>query len=177
MKRLGLFVDLSNLYMTVLRLFETKENPNPKIDFRKYYHYFDEYGKVSFAMAFGAFVEGEEDSLIHFNYHLRKTGFIYSYKKIKEYTNENRFKRKADQDVDITISAIRNIDKYDVFILGSGDGDFLPLIEYLKEKEKTIFIFASKISRELKEKSDEFFTITPDILFVGDTITPKFIAE
>ena len=44
--------------------------------------------------------------------------------------------KKADWDVGIVIDAIRASNNVDVIVLVSGDGDFIPLIEYLKNKGK-----------------------------------------
>ncbi len=61
-------------------------------------------------------------------------------------------------DVEITIDALHNIDKYNIAILFSGDADFLALVNYLKNRGKKIFIFSSQgsISHELKTSGNGY---------------------
>jgi uncharacterized protein (TIGR00288 family) len=67
--------------------------------------------------------------------------------------------KKADWDVGITIDAVRLSDAFiDVIILVTGDGDFVPLVEYLKHKGKQVEViaFGKSTSSRLKESADEF---------------------
>ncbi|MBN2853916.1 NYN domain-containing protein, partial [Patescibacteria group bacterium] len=61
-------------------------------------------------------------------------------------------KEKGDMDVEITVDAMYHIDKYDAVIFFSGDSDFLPLINHLKNNDKKIYILSSRnnISEELR---------------------------
>ncbi len=40
--------------------------------------------------------------------------------------------KKGDWDVGITLDAIRLAPRLDAIVLASGDGDYIPLVEYLK---------------------------------------------
>ena len=64
-------------------------------------------------------------------------------------------------DVEITIDAIHNINKYDIACFFTGDCDFLPLITYLKNNNKKVYIFSAKdsISHELKTGANGYFDI------------------
>ena len=64
-------------------------------------------------------------------------------------------------DVEITIDAIHNIQKYNTAILFSGDADFLALVNYLKSVGKKVYIFSSKdnISHELKTGGNAYFDL------------------
>jgi uncharacterized LabA/DUF88 family protein len=66
--------------------------------------------------------------------------------------------KKADWDVGITVDAIRIAPSVDTIILGSGDGDFLQLVEYLKNQGKRVEViaFGKSASSRLKEMVDEF---------------------
>ncbi|MBI4225247.1 MAG: NYN domain-containing protein [Candidatus Sungbacteria bacterium] len=48
---------------------------------------------------------------------------------------------KGNMDVEITIDAMHNIQKYDVAAFFSGDADFLALVNYLKNNGKKVYIF------------------------------------
>ena len=69
--------------------------------------------------------------------------------------------KKADWDVGIVIDAIRTAPGVDVVILCSGDGDFIPLVEYLKNQGKRVEVMAfdRTTSSALKEAADEFIDL------------------
>ncbi|MBX4201053.1 NYN domain-containing protein, partial [Candidatus Parcubacteria bacterium] len=79
--------------------------------------------------------------------------------------------KKADWDVGIVIDAIRTAASLDVIILCSGDGDFIPLVEYLKNQGKRVEIaaFGKTTSSKLREVADEFIDL--------DLETDKFLLK
>ena len=72
-----------------------------------------------------------------------------------------KIKPKCNFDVEIAIDALDHINNYDAFILGSGDGDFTPLIEYLKSKGKTVIVLSwrDRLSSILRESTPNIVTI------------------
>jgi len=76
--------------------------------------------------------------------------------------------KKADWDVGIVIDAIRTAASLDVIVLASGDGDFIPLVEYLKNQGKRVEIlsFGKTTSLKLKEIADEFIDLDLDEKFL-----------
>lgn len=70
--------------------------------------------------------------------------------------------KKADWDVGMTIDAIRLTDLViDAIVLITGDGDFLPLVEYLKGKGRQVEVaaFGKSTSLKLKEAADDFIDL------------------
>ena len=69
--------------------------------------------------------------------------------------------KKADWDVGIVIDAIRTSPGLDVIVLVSGDGDFISLVEYLKNQGKRVEVmaFGKTTSSKLKEIADEFIDL------------------
>ena len=69
--------------------------------------------------------------------------------------------KKADWDVGITVDAIKTAPSVDVIVLVSGDGDFIQLIEYLKNQGKRteVIAFGRSASSRLKEIADEFIDL------------------
>ena len=62
---------------------------------------------------------------------------------------------KSNFDVEISVDALRLMEKYDTFCLFSGDSDFSYLAQYLKKKRKKIIIVASgQVFHTLKELAD-----------------------
>ena len=77
--------------------------------------------------------------------------------------------KKADMDVDITIDAVCLADEVDVICILSGDGDYVPLIHYLKDKgvRTEVMGFERNTSSHLKRTVDEFYPITDDLLIAN----------
>jgi uncharacterized LabA/DUF88 family protein len=69
--------------------------------------------------------------------------------------------KKADWDVGITVDAIRIATSCDTIVLCSGDGDFIQLVEYLKNQGKRVEVvaFGRSSSARLKETADEFIDL------------------
>ena len=73
--------------------------------------------------------------------------------------------KKADWDVGIVIDAIRIAPSIDALVLASGDGDFIPLVEYLKNQGKRVEVmaFGQTTSSKLKEAADEFIDLEKNL--------------
>jgi len=78
--------------------------------------------------------------------------------------------KKADWDVGLAIDAIRLAPRVDAIVLVTGDGDFVPLVEYLKEGEyglqTEVMAFGRSASGKLKEKADEFIDLGSNSKFL-----------
>lgn len=77
--------------------------------------------------------------------------------------------KKADWDVGLAIDAIKMAPKMDAIVLATGDGDFVPLVEYLKGQgcQVEVIAFGRSASARLKESADEFIDMDED--------TPTFL--
>lgn len=67
----------------------------------------------------------------------------------------NIYEKKGDLDAELIIDALKNLDNFDTCILMSGDSDFAPLVDELKERGKWVIVMSTKhhISRELIERA------------------------
>jgi len=104
-----------------------------------------------------------EAQLVLFGKHLQRVRFykkleFFGYrlflKPVKLFEQEDEStKRKADCDVDMTVKVIREKDNFDRAIILSGDGDFLPVLKYLRElgKEITILARGPRTAREIRQ--------------------------
>lgn len=73
--------------------------------------------------------------------------------------------KKADWDVGLAVDAIAMSPKLDTIIIVSGDGDFVPLVEYLKINQGCqveAVSFGKSSSSKLKEVVDEFIDLDED---------------
>ena len=73
--------------------------------------------------------------------------------------------KKADWDVGLAIDAVRLSESYlNAIVLVSGDGDFVPLVEYLKAKgiQAEVVAFARSTSQRLQEAAEDFIDLGSD---------------
>lgn len=155
MRRLGIFIDVSNLYYSISKRY------NGKLDYSKLMKFLKDIGDVKRAIAYGAQIGNKASSFI---YCLKGLGFETKYKKPKTYERENISYRKADWDVGITIDVIDNINDFDIIILGTADGDLLPLVDWIKKQNKEVIIVACNISSRLKTVASRFIEIPESLL-------------
>ena len=73
--------------------------------------------------------------------------------------------KKADWDVGLAVDAITAAPSLDTVILFTGDGDFIPLVEYLKVHDGCqveVVSFGKSTSGRLKESADHFLDLDND---------------
>lgn len=73
--------------------------------------------------------------------------------------------KKADWDVGMAIDAVRLADSaIDTIVLVTGDGDNVPLVEYLKGKGRQVEVvaFGKSTSARLREVADDFIDLGED---------------
>ena len=82
--------------------------------------------------------------------------------KIKDIQEFSSGAKKADWDVGIAVDAIKLSSKVDVVILMTGDGDFVPLVEYLHNHGVLVeaAAFGESTNAQLKTVVDNFFDIS-----------------
>ena len=110
-----------------------------------------------------------EEKLALFNHHLKRVRFYlklaeFGYqmllKPVKTYTNTNGdVERKANCDVDMTLYMMRDCNECARAIFLSGDGDFLPVLKYLKENKKEVVVLARapRTARQIKQFAGDKF--------------------
>ncbi len=66
--------------------------------------------------------------------------------------------KKANWDIDLAVDAIKLAPKLDAIILATGDGDFVPLVEYLQNVgcQVEVVSFGKSSSAKLIEAADDF---------------------
>lgn len=70
--------------------------------------------------------------------------------------------KKADWDVGMAVDAIKLSTRLDAIVLATGDGDFVPLVEYLKAQgvQVEVIAFGKSSSGRLREVADEFIDMS-----------------
>ena len=91
---------------------------------------------------------------IKFYKKLKSFGYDLYLKPVKLYVQEDgTTKRKANCDVDMTFYLMKEMKNFDRAIVLSGDGDFLPVLKYLRESNKEIIILArgERTAKEIRQ--------------------------
>ncbi len=93
---------------------------------------------------------------------LDKSGFEVKLKDLQVFWSG---KKKADWDVGIAMDMIKMADLVDVIILVSGDGDYVPVVEYLQNHGRLVEAigFREGTSSKLHERVDDFLDLTQEL--------------
>ncbi len=84
---------------------------------------------------------------------LASLGYLLLLKPVKYYQQKDGYiKKKANCDVDMTFLLMKEREYFDRLIFLSGDGDFLPVLRYLRESGKEVIVLAKarKTSRDIR---------------------------
>ena len=90
---------------------------------------------------------------VRFYLKLQEFGYELYLKPVKLYEQEDgSTKRKANCDVDMAFYLMKEKDNFDRVIILSGDGDFLPVLKYLKEQGKEVITLdrGPRTAREIR---------------------------
>lgn len=148
---MGIFIDIQNLYHSAKNLYHSRVN------YKELLKELVDGRPLINAMAY--VVKSEATAEAAFFDALKKSGLELRSKELQIFPGGMK---KADWDVGMAVDAIRMSDPLDVVILVTGDGDFIPLVEFLKwGKGRTVEVaaFSRSASAKLKEAADEFIDI------------------
>lgn len=149
-QRVAVLIDVQNLYHSAKNLYGARVNFGAILK--------TAVSDRNLIRAFGYVVKtktGEEKAFFEA---LTKLGIETRVRDLQEFFGGMK---KADWDVGITVDAIRIAPSVDTIVLGSGDGDFIQLVEYLKNQGKRVEViaFGRSSSAKLKEVVDEFIDL------------------
>jgi len=150
-QRVGIFIDTQNIYHSAKNLYGAKVNFGQVVK-----DALD--GRVLIrATAYVITTEsGDEKSFFEA---LTKVGITTKTKNLQIFAGGSK---KADWDVAMAIDAISLSPKLDAVILVTGDGDFIPLVEYLKITQGCqveLVSFGKSTSSKLIETVDDFIDL------------------
>lgn len=152
-QRVGVFIDIQNLYHSAKNLFQARVNYKELLR--------ELVGGRKLIRATGYVVKTDNAALgeTAFFEALEKSGIELRMKDIQIFPGGMK---KADWDVGMAVDAIRMANSLDVVILVTGDGDFVPAVEYLKwglGKTVEVAAFGRSASAHLKEAADRFVNL------------------
>lgn len=165
-QRVGVFVDVQNMYYSAKNLYSAK------VDF----------GKVldnavlgrQLIRAFAYVIKADVGLEKEFFNALHKLGFEVREKDLQIFLGGSK---KGDWDVGLCMDVVRMIDKIDVMVLVSGDGDYYDLLEYAKSRgvRTEIISFGKTTSSRLTEFADYFLDMSenPKKFIIGSIKKPN----
>jgi len=147
----GIFIDTQNLYHSARHLYKSYVN------FAQVVKDCLAGRKLVRALAYVITTESGEEKA--FFGALKKAGIETRTKNLQIFFGGAK---KADWDVGLAIDVVKMADKLDVVVIVSGDGDFVPLVEYLKNTagcQVEVAAFGKSSSGRLIESADDFLDL------------------
>jgi uncharacterized LabA/DUF88 family protein len=148
--RVGVFVDVQNMYHSAKNLYKARVN------FRELLKVVVAGRELSRAIAYVIKSDTEEEKA--FFDALEKSGFELKSKDLQIFPGGMK---KGDWDVGLAIDTISLSRHLDVVVIVSGDGDYEPLVEYLKYRGLIVEIagFKRSTSARIIDTTDNFIDL------------------
>ncbi|MFA5926075.1 MAG: NYN domain-containing protein [Parcubacteria group bacterium] len=151
-QRVGVLIDIQNMYYSA-RVIHKK-----KVNFKEILKTAVSGRKLIRAIAYGIrTIEGLEKNFFDA---LQKSGYEVRTKDLQIFPGGAK---KGDWDVGITVDAIKLADHLDVIVLVTGDGDYIPLVQYLQNTKGCrveVIAFQESTSGKLIEAVDDFTNLS-----------------
>ncbi len=147
-QRVGIFIDTQNLYHSAKNLYRAKVNFGEVVK--------DALAGRSLIRAVAYVIRTESEEEKGFFDALNKLGIETKVKDIRVFAGGAK---KADWDIGLAIDAVAMAQKLDTIVLATGDGDFVPLVEYLRFTagcQVEVIAFGKSSSGQLREVVDDF---------------------
>ena len=146
-------MDVQNLYYTARNVYNARVNFNTILQ--------DAAGERPLvrAIAYGIRADMPEEQT--FFDALKKAGFEVKLKDLQSFYGGAK---KGDWDVGIVMDIIKLIPKLDTIVLASGDGDYIPLLEYLQVLGQRVELvsFGKSTSSKMRELVDSYLDLDAD---------------
>lgn len=150
-QRVGVFIDVQNMYYSARAMYDSYVNFGKILE--------TAIGKRQLIRAFAYVIKSEAPKEQAFFDALSKAGLEIRSKDIQVFAGGAK---KGDWDVGIAVDAIKTADRLDVVVLVTGDGDFTPLVTYLRENKGCRvegISFGRSTSGKLIESLDQFYDL------------------
>ncbi|MBP6931278.1 MAG: NYN domain-containing protein [Candidatus Pacebacteria bacterium] len=151
-QRVGVFIDTANLYHSAKNLYKRKVNFGAVLK--------DAVAGRKLVRATAYVITSEGGDEKSFFEALTKLGIETKTKDLQVFSGGAK---KGDWDVGIAVDAMKMAPRLDAVVLVAGDGDFIPLVEYLRNTYGTqveVVSFGKSASMKLKEAADDFLDLS-----------------
>lgn len=154
-EKIAIFVDSQNLY------YSARMGYAAKVNYEKLLKLITE--NRNLVRAYAYIVQPPEGDVRPFATSLERIGYTVKIKDVRTRANGSA---KANWDMGIALDILGILDHVDTIVLASGDGDFVPLVDFIKAKNKRveIFSFTENTAYDLKEKADRFEPLGENII-------------
>ena len=144
-QRIGVFVDIQNMYYSAKNLY------NAKVNFGKILT--DGVAGRRLVRAFAYVIKADVGAEKEFFGALEKIGFEVREKELQTFYGGAK---KGDWDVGLCMDVVRMLPKMDTMILVSGDGDYTDLLEYARSQgvKSEVIAFGKTMSSKLTAAAD-----------------------
>lgn len=146
--RACVFIDAANILYS-------QQTLRWRVDYKKLKEYFEKECDLR-GMYFYTGQVGDNHKQSSFIEKLTKFGYVVKAKEVKRIKiSKTAYEWKGNLDVELTIDVLANLNNFDTLILMSGDSDFAPLIDTIKDHKKRVIVMSTKghISKELLERA------------------------
>lgn len=152
-QRVGVFIDTQNLYHSAKHLYKARVNFGKILE--------EAVGGRTLVRAVAYVIRTEAGDEKNFFEALTKMGIETKVKDLQIFADGAK---KADWDVGLAMDAVKMEPKLDTVVIVSGDGDFVPLIEYLDMHgiQVEVIAFGKSSSAKLKEAAHAFTDMCED---------------
>jgi uncharacterized LabA/DUF88 family protein len=147
-QRVGIFIDTQNLYHSAKNIYRSRVNFGNVLK--------DALAERVLIRAIAYVITTESGEEKGFFEALGKIGIETKTKDLQIFAGGAK---KGDWDVGLAVDAIKMAPKLDAVIIVSGDGDYVPLLEYLKTNQGCqveVVSFGKSTSARLIEAADDF---------------------
>ena len=150
-QRVGVFIDTQNLYHSARNLYKGRVNFGNVLK--------DSVAGRKLVRAVAYVITTEAGDEKNFFEALGKLGIETKTKDLQIFAGGAK---KADWDVGLAVDAIKMSPRLDSVIIVSGDGDFIPLVEYLQSigVQVEVVSFGKSTSGKLREAVDDFVDLS-----------------
>ncbi len=159
-QRVAVLIDTQNLYHSAKNLYKAKVNFAAVVKAAV--------GNRKLVRAVSYVVNTESGEESAFFEALEKVGIEIKTKDLQIFYGGAK---KADWDVGLAVDAIKLAGKVDAIVLATGDGDFIPLVEYIRNQgcQVEVITFGRSASSRLREEVDDFIDLdeSPKDFLIG----------
>jgi uncharacterized LabA/DUF88 family protein len=149
-QRVAIFIDTSNLYHSAKHLYKRKVNFGAVLK--------EAVAGRKLVRAIAYVITSEAGEEKNFFDALTKLGIETKTKELQVFSGGAK---KGDWDVGIAVDAMKMASRLDAVILVTGDGDFVPLVNYLQTMTQVeVVSFGKSASMKLKEEADDFLDLS-----------------
>ena len=150
-QRVGVFIDVQNMYYSAKNIYKSKVNFNTILK--------EAVRERNLIRAIAYVIKADVKDEVNFFEALKSLGFEVKAKDLQVFYGGAK---KGDWDIGIAMDMIELASKLDAIVLVSGDGDFVPLVQHIKHAlgcYVEVMAFGKSSSKKLIEEADNFINL------------------